>query len=245
MPTCLRGRLVDCVSVEENFMSHELKIGNKSVELIAITGVVAESSSSSSRAYSERVSNLMNGTYLHSELQNETNFFLQRDDGGELAVSLPAQIALRAGHKVTVIYGTCSDGESASAIAMFNDTLGSRYELPVDRLLLRLEIKHGRAPVSKFGCLTMLVLIAFMVFSAVLSAKHFLDWTLASPFFWMVLAGAFGVSVAGAYVIDPLINAGEAKRIQKAFHKAISDLKANPDLAHASSSTAAPTALKT
>ena len=71
MPTCLRGRLVDCVSVEENFMSHELKIGNKSVELIAITGVVAESSSSSSRAYSERVSNLMNGTYLHSELQNE------------------------------------------------------------------------------------------------------------------------------------------------------------------------------
>ncbi|AYQ27474.1 MULTISPECIES: hypothetical protein [unclassified Polaromonas] len=210
-------------------MSSELRIGNKSVGLIAVRGVVAESSSSSARDYSERFSNLMGGMYLHSELRNETSFFLQRDDGGELAVSFPAQIPLRGGHRVMVVYGTCSDGKSVNAIAMFNETLGSSYELPVDRLLSRLDIKYSRTTVSNLGCLSMVGLVAFVILAAVFFPKYWVPCTVTSPYFWMVVGGVFVASMAGAYVIDPLINMGEMKKIGKSLQTAVAELQAGLD----------------
>jgi hypothetical protein len=206
-------------------MGNEFRIGNRSVGLIAVRGIVAESSSSSSRDYSERFSNLMGGMYLHSELRNETSFFLQRDDGGELAISFPSQIALRGGHRVMVVYGTCSDGKAVNAIAMFNETLRSSYELPVDRLLSRLDIKYSRTPVSNLGCLSMVGLVAFVILAAVFFPKYWVHWTLTSPYFWMVVGGVFLASMAGAYVIDPLINMGEMKRISKSLQKAVAELE--------------------
>jgi hypothetical protein len=175
----------------------EFRVGNHVVELSAVSGVVAQSSATRDRDYSERYSTLMGGSYMHSELREETNFFLQRDDGGELAVSFPARIPLRGGHQVTVVYGACSDGQSVTAIGMLNETLHSSYELPVDRLLARLEIKYGRAPVTKFGCATILVVIVFVILSIIFSPRHWGDWTLFSSRFWMFLAGWFVVFGAG------------------------------------------------
>jgi hypothetical protein len=210
-------------------MGNEFRIGNRSVGLIAVRGIVAESSSSSSRDYSERFSNLMGGMYLHSELRNETSFFLQRDDGGELAISFPSQIALRGGHRVMVVYGTCSDGKAVNAIAMFNETLRSSYELPVDRLLSRLDIKYSRTPVSNLGCLSMVGLVAFLILAAVFFPKYWVHWTVTSPNFWMVVGSVFAASMAGAYVIDPLINTSEMKKISKSLQKAVADLQAESE----------------
>ncbi|MDO8777846.1 MAG: hypothetical protein Q7K57_55830 [Burkholderiaceae bacterium] len=208
-------------------MGKEFRIGGKSIGLFAIRGVVAGSSSSSTRDYSERYSNLMGGLYLHSELREATSFFLLRDDGGELAVSFPDQIALREGHRVTVIYGTCRDGKTGSAIAMSNETTGHTYEMPVKSIVSRLDIKRkDRTPVSNLGCLTILVVIAFVILSAVISPDRFLQWTLGSPIFWMFIAGWFVVTMAGAYVIDPLINAGEIKRVRRSLQEAVADLQA-------------------
>ena len=208
-------------------MGAEIRIGKQVVELLAVRGVVAGSSSSSTRDYSERHSNLMGGLYLHSELREATSFFLLRDDGGELAVSFPDQIALREGHHVTVIYGMCSDGKSGSAIAMSNETTGHTYEMPVKSIVSRLDIKRkDRTPVSNFGCLTILVVVAFVILSAVLFPDRFFRWTLLSPTFWMFIAGWFVMTGAGAYVIDPLINAGEIKKVRRSLQEAIADLQA-------------------
>lgn len=197
-------------------MGPEFRIGNKQIELTVVSGVVAQSSLSNSSHYSEQFSNLMGGTYQNSELREETNFFFQRDDGHEHAVSFPAQIALRGGHRVTVVYGMCADGKSLTAIGMLNETLGAGYELPVKHMLSRLEVEFGRAPVSRVGCGTILAMIAFMVLSAVFS-KNWLDWTLFSSFFWKLLGVSFLVLGAGLYLIDPLINGSGMKKIEAAF----------------------------
>lgn len=201
-------------------MGTEFRIGNKLIELMVVNGVVAQSSSSNSRDYSERFSNLMGGTYLHSESRREINFFLLRDDGREHAVSFPSQLALRSGHKVTVVYGMCADGKSVTAIGMFNETLGSSYELPVEDLLSRLDVKLGSAPVTKFVWWTLLAMFALTVLSAIFF-KNWLNWTLGSGIFWLFLGGLIMVMAAGAYVIDPLIFAADLKKLAASFKQAM------------------------
>ncbi len=215
----------------------EFRIGDHTVVLSAISGIVAESSSRHDRSYSEQYSTLMGGSYLHSELREETNFFLQRDDGGELVVSFPARVPLRSGHKVTVVYGTCSDGQSVTAIAMLNDTLGTKYELPLDRLFARLEVKFGRAPFTKFGCATILIAIVFLMMAALLTGGPSGESNFLSRLV-LFLIGWFIYICASVYVIDPLINAAEAKKVTQAFKDALTSIADSRDASGMSSAVA-------
>lgn len=205
-------------------MENLFRIGDIAVDLFTRRGIVMAVKGDSRMDYSERWSNLANTTYLHSELNEETNFFFKTGEGKELAVSLPASVPIRESHQVTVVYGQCSDPESVSAIGMYNETTDRFYNLPLKNVLNRLDYKFpGQPKIAFSGCLSVIAAIVITILLGVLNPQRAFDMTLGAKWFWVMFLGGWGIFVIGAYVVDPIRLSRRQNAIEVEMHEAIAN----------------------
>ena len=203
-------------------MDHHFMIGDISVDLFTCRGIVMAVKGDSHMDYSERWSTLANATYLHGELNEETNFFFKTDEGKEFSVNLPALVPIRESHQVTVVYGRGSDGESASAIGMYNETTDKYYNLSFQKMLKRLSYKPpGQPVIALSGCLSAFAAIVTTILLAVITPQRAFDMTLGAKWFWVMFLGGWGIFVVGAYVVDPIRLSRRQKAIEVKMHEAI------------------------
>jgi hypothetical protein len=203
--------------VENHFM-----IGDKAVDLFTCRGAVMAVKGDSRMDYSERWSTLANANLLHSELNEQTNFFFKTAEGKEFSVTMPALVPIRESHQVTVVYGRCSDGESASAIGVYNETTDQLYSMPIHKALLRLEYKSpGQPMIALSGCLTAVFAIVIAILLSIFVPQRAADMTVGAKWFWFLLLGGTGIFVLGAYILDPMRLLRLQKAIEVAMHEAI------------------------
>jgi hypothetical protein len=108
----------------EKYMNKCVQIGIKEFDIFAIAGTVKAAQNISDRQYSVGYSVLLGGNFLDSSESQTTSFFLANDDGREDYVSLDADLPLREGHRVRVLYCGAPNSHSGSPIALLNETTG-------------------------------------------------------------------------------------------------------------------------
>jgi hypothetical protein len=106
-------------------MTSLAKVGSKKFEFFVADGIAKGAGNHSERTYSQRYSTLGGGTYLSSSLNESTNFFLQRNDGGEQYVALETVLPIRDGHRIRVLYCGAPKSGKGLPIAAHNETTGA------------------------------------------------------------------------------------------------------------------------
>ena len=187
---------------------------DQAVELILVRGVALAAKSASTTKYRENYSSSTNHYHLQSDTHESTKFFLKASTGREFPIGFSENISVRDGHDVTVIFGSCSDGKSISAIGMVNHTTLERFELPIHDVLSRLEVKtKWRHPWIKRSGYMMLASFFVMIFPGV-------SFKVGA---WLFLVGFAGFAF-GAFVGDRMIVGGDARELQLKLKSAVERL---------------------